>query len=51
MEIKLSVKEVNTDTYHIESIGQKEIYAPNGNSAAKWIREEIKKSKTVGTRY
>ena len=43
----LTIKEVNTDTYEIESIGVKEIYAPNSNSASKWIREEVNGIKRI----
>lgn len=40
----LFIKDVNTDTYTVETIGTKKIYAPNGDSASKWIREEVKNS-------
>ena len=42
----LFVKDIDTDTYTVKTIGTKEIYAPNGNSASKWVREENKGRKT-----
>lgn len=37
----LFIKDINTDTYEVKSIGTKEIYAPNNNAASKWIRKEV----------
>ena len=42
----LFIKDIDANTYTVEIIGTKEVYAPNGNSASKWVREEIKGKKT-----
>lgn len=41
----LLLKDVN-DNYEIETIGTKEMYAPNGNACSNWVRKEIKRIKT-----
>jgi len=42
--IVFSISDIDSNDYSIKVIRKKEVYSPNGNSASKWIRKEVKNS-------